>query len=256
MCVNHPDIPSSSTCRSCGKPVCLTCEFQLPNGHLVCPECANAPPVLRMEPSSALVEPPPLPTEPPPWPTEPPPIPVQPLPSSAGSATTLQMVEPPPIPILPQYARPTLKDVRCVQHSTVPAVELCKICNAPMCATCDFLIPGNIHVCPVCISAPPRKMSLERKLLVTFALILAAWTTLGMALLAGGFFNKAGMVDQKTLGILFSIFIFFPSLIGTALGISSHEKRLSNPASVWIAAIWNGVNMAVLLVLVIIGNLK
>ena len=55
------------------------------------------------------------------------------------------------------------------------------------------------------------------------------------------------------MDVLFAFLIFIPSLIGTGLGIGSLDKRLGNPPSVWIAAIWNSLISAAFVGLVFIG---
>jgi hypothetical protein len=145
----------------------------------------------------------------------------------------------------------------CLQHPEVAAVHVCKACGAPMCATCEFILPGDLHVCPRCVANPQKKLSGGRKKMLIGAYILAGWNTIGLATVMSGAF--AGMLrtkeDQAVFGVFFSIFLFIPSMIGGALGISSLDRRLSNPASVWIAAIWNGLLVLIHVVLLIIGHL-
>src|SRR5947207_399167 len=42
----------------------------------------------------------------------------------------------------------------CLQHPNLPATQSCKLCGKFMCATCDFVLPGEIHLCPACVAAP------------------------------------------------------------------------------------------------------
>lgn len=41
-CVQHPSVPASAQCNTCGAYVCPTCDFALPRGLHVCPACAVA----------------------------------------------------------------------------------------------------------------------------------------------------------------------------------------------------------------------
>jgi len=165
----------------------------------------------------------------------------------------------PPIIGENEYLPPRhIEALKCVQHPHVSAVNVCKVCSAPMCAVCDFLLPGNVHICPRCVSAPPKRMARARKITLVSAYVFAAYNTLGMAFvmsgaLAGVFRTEAG---QALLGIIFSLFLFIPSLIGAALGISCIDKRLRNPLSVWIVAIWSCLLLGIHLALVVIGNFR
>lgn len=127
-----------------------------------------------------------------------------------------------------------------------------------MCATCDFLLPGNLHVCPRCVAAPPKRISAGRKKLVIAAYVFAIWGTLGMVAFmtgaAAGLFKSAG--GEAAVGAFYSIFLFIPALVGGGLGISCFDRRLRNPPSVWGAAIWNSILLLIHVMLVIIGNLK
>lgn len=146
--------------------------------------------------------------------------------------------------------------VVCAHHPNVQAVRRCAVCGAPMCATCDFELPGRVHVCPTCVAAPRQGLSGKRKGYLVWSYVLAAWCTLGLAVIFSG--ALAGTVESQAgvevLGVIIFLLIFAPSIIGTALGFAALERRLANPASVWVAAIWNGIILAVLLLLVIIGS--
>jgi len=50
--------------------------------------------------------------------------------------------------------------------------------------------------------------------------------------------------------------LFFPAIVGAALGISCLDRRLNNPATVWIAAVWNSLLLGLHIILIVIGNLK
>ena len=125
-----------------------------------------------------------------------------------------------------------------------------------MCPVCDFMLPGNVHLCPKCVIAPRRPMSTGRKQLLIAAYIFAVWNTVGTFLLFSGVFASFAKSDRAAVGLIISVFIFMPSIIGTALGVSTLDKRLSNPPVVWGAAIWNGIITGIHLLLIIIGNFK
>lgn len=155
---------------------------------------------------------------------------------------------------IPPAAKLALK---CQTHPAADAVACCQSCGAPVCATCDFLFPGNLHLCPNCATNPRQKMSSGRKKLVAWSVGLAIWNTLGVILLFVG--ALSGMAKDKqseeALGIVLSLFFLMPTLIGLALGIASIEKRMSNAALAWVGAIWNGVILAIWILLMAIGNM-
>jgi hypothetical protein len=156
----------------------------------------------------------------------------------------------------PDMAAAQVCAMRCLQHPNVAAVQVCKSCGAPMCGTCDFLLPGNIHVCPRCVAAPPKGLSGKRKRLLYTAYGFAVWNTLGLALLMSGVLASEFQTKEKEqiLGVIYSVFLWIPSLIGAALGISCLDRRLRNPGSVWGAVIWTCILLGIHIVLVVIGN--
>ena len=146
---------------------------------------------------------------------------------------------------------------RCVAHPNVPAVRCCKACGAPMCATCDFELPGGVHVCPQCATSPRRAgLSGKRKAHLVWSYVLAVWSTIGVVALFSGALAGAVQTEEElqVLGIVIYLLIFVPSLIGTALGFAAFDRRLGTPTAVWVAAIWNSIILAGLMLLTIIGT--
>jgi hypothetical protein len=226
VCVQHPNIAAVARCGSCGMGICQTCDFLVPspsnstsmlqlggNMHL-CPNCIAA--------------------------------------RGAGGFV------PSPIPRPQPSVIPLGSGIVCTLHAGVPAVRNCHVCHKPMCQTCDFELPGQFHVCPNCATNPDRKMGSSRKRNLIIAYLLGGWSTLGLALLLSGVF--AGMAKSKSdleaIGVVISMLVFLPALAGIALSISSLDRKLGNPGSVWGAVVWNSINVAVLILLVIIGNMK
>lgn len=143
----------------------------------------------------------------------------------------------------------------CAQHPAVPAVVTCMVCGSPICQTCDFAFAGNTHVCPRCIATKDKGPTGKRKLLIAATYGIALWGTVGLVLLFAGVLTGAfrDKSSEEALGIAIHMLLFIPSLIGVGLSIASFDRRLPNPASLWIAALWNGLIFTVLLILVIIG---
>ena len=82
--------------------------------------------------------------------------------------------------------------------------------------------------------------------------ILAVWGTIALVVLfAAG--TVATELETEALGMALSILGFLPTIIGLGLGIASFDRRLGNPSAVWIGTIWNIVNLAVWLLLIIAG---
>jgi hypothetical protein len=145
-----------------------------------------------------------------------------------------------------------------VQHPDVSAVHVCKGCGAPVCAICDFLLPGNFHLCPKCVAAPPKRMARARKISMVSAYVFAAYGTLALSFVMSGALARMARTrgDLAMIDIIFSVFVFVPSMIGAALGISCIDPRLRNPVSVWVAAIWNSLLLVIHIILNVLGNLR
>ncbi len=155
------------------------------------------------------------------------------------------MSTPPPLPHAPPAE---LVGRMCQNHPQMPAAHLCQGCGAAVCITCDFALPGGVHLCPNCAVTPRGGLTGKRKGLLVWALLLAVVTTVGLGLV----FSMP--MDEEAAGAVF-VGLFITGVIGGALGISCFERRMGNPPIVWVAGIWNIVLLAVLVLLVIVGNL-
>jgi hypothetical protein len=123
-----------------------------------------------------------------------------------------------------------------------------------MCEVCQFTFTGGTYLCPECASRPETGLSKWRKTYIVWAYILAAWASLGMVLtFTGALAGFAQDMGETGFGILLAAVVFLPSIIGTALGISTIERRLSNPPVLWGAAIWNGLVMGGFLLMIVVG---
>lgn len=126
-----------------------------------------------------------------------------------------------------------------------------------MCTTCDFAFPGDVHLCPECASKP-QGLSPKRKRLVIGAYAMGVISLLSLVgIMALG---AMGLVDDKSsqgaAAVLGGLVMFVSAIVGTSLGVGALDRRLGNPLSVWIAAIFNGIILAILILLVIVGNLS
>jgi hypothetical protein len=214
-CVQHPEVPAVYLCKLCCRPICDTCAFAVDGGQ-VCPDCFVRQSKLRVARQPPIID-----------------------------------ADPPPVPVMvPEGAR-------CVQHPHLQATQQCKSCGAFMCATCDFALPGGIHVCPACAAAPKTDLSPRRKKLVAGSFALAVWSTIGLAILFSGALANTvrSKEDEQALGLALMLLVMLPAIIGMTLGFSAVDRRLTNPAILWVAAIWNTVLLGGFLLLCIIGNL-
>jgi hypothetical protein len=148
--------------------------------------------------------------------------------------------------------------VSCVQHRSVPATRQCKLCGAFMCATCDFSLPGGLHACPKCATAPRSELSSRRKKLLIGSYALAIFSTFGMTVVMSGALAEMARSREgrEALGFICMGIALVPSLVGMALGFSAVDRRLANPMSLWIATIWNIIILSAFLLLSLIGILR
>ena len=162
-----------------------------------------------------------------------------------------------PVPWAPPPAFVQPLNVACQRHPAVTAIYLCTTCKAPICGTCAFSFPGGIHLCPSCATSPKKPLSGKRRSLVIGALALATWSTIGMVVMFSGALRETVTEsDAQALGIVIGLLVGMPAIIGGGIGISCFDRRLSNPPVVWVAAIWNGILLAVWVLLSIIGVMR
>lgn len=129
---------------------------------------------------------------------------------------------------------------------------------ATMCPTCDFEFPGHFHLCPTCATNPQTTLSPRRKRLIGLAYALAVVATLIIAVLFSGALADTERSNAEMEGIynLIGVVVFAATVGGVALSLSALDKRLGNPAILWGAVIWNGMLLALWVLLSIIGSLN
>ncbi len=169
---------------------------------------------------------------------------------AAGPPAELQ-ASPPSEPEVPA-------GVRCRQHPEVEATAKCKLCGTFVCTTCVFEVPGGIKLCPACATAPRSALNPKRKMLLIGSFVAAAWCSLVLGALMGGFFRSMGRGKeaQQMLGTLLMFILIIPSIIGVALGFSAMERRMTNTMAIWIATIWNSLILGSFILLMIYGVAK
>ncbi len=146
----------------------------------------------------------------------------------------------------------------CSDHPELPAVARCSHCGKPICQTCDFAFPPDLHYCPTCAVESTTTVTWRRKRSVIAAYVIAAWCTVGfpvfivLAAMGGG----GSEAKQTALGGLLMLFVFFPSVAGTALGVGAVDRRAGTPWWIWGAVVWNSLILAGMMLLMLIGSLS
>lgn len=150
-----------------------------------------------------------------------------------------------------------MEGVTCLTHPSSTAVAYCQTCRTPVCATCVFVFPGGIQLCPACASNPTPQISPKRKRLAWWSIGLAAWSVLalvGMFVLIASVGTKG--TDAESMGAAFYVLSLLPAIVGIALGVGTFDRRLSTPAGAWIGVIGNGVVILIWVLLMILGSMK
>jgi hypothetical protein len=269
--VVHPDVPASFCCNDCGKTFCDNCGFSEEYRNILCMECIarRSPPPVRtphqnlppVEPELAkkmadksdieLID---MLGSPDDWKPETLNAARAELQGRNVPISSTENAVPPEIPETPEVPA----GIMCAQHAKVQATQQCRRCGGYMCPTCDFAFPGGIHFCPTCVSSADEGLSGRRKKFMIWAYVLAAWSTVGMTCLLSG--AMSGMVhnkeEQTALGWVLLIFVLAPAITGLSLGLTAKRKQVSNPATLWIAIIWNAILIASFVVLMLIGLTK
>lgn len=172
----------------------------------------------------------------------------------AASEDSAASEDPTAPPVVPQG--PTLPaGATCVQHPNVAATQRCRRCGAFMCATCDFSFPDDLHFCPACVAGTGEGLSPRRKKYLIAAYALAVWSTVGMTCLVSGALSGIAESEQEqvALGWVLLLSVLGPALTGLSLGITSKRRHEPNPASLWIAIVWNAILVTCFVVLMLIG---
>ncbi|HEV7671879.1 MAG TPA: hypothetical protein VGS22_25435 [Thermoanaerobaculia bacterium] len=146
---------------------------------------------------------------------------------------------------------------QCAYHPDSPAVVSCKLCSRWICATCDFALPGDVHLCPSCIETQSTvDVNPKRKKWSYIALALAAWSTFLSLLLFVGVFNSLlNSEGGEAFDRVITTLIFWPCVIGTGLAMGALDKKLKNTGLMKAALWWNAAIGGVFLLLILASNL-
>jgi hypothetical protein len=157
---------------------------------------------------------------------------------------------------IPRPAAPHGLNIPCVQHPEVMAVARCRICSRGVCATCDFLLPGNVHACPACLETEPSTaLTPKRRAAMIIAMLIAGFCTLMFMLLMTGTLHRTFGASETT-NLLVGNAILWPAIAGVVVALTALDRRLGNPAGVWVAVAWNAVNLSIFLLLMVVGLMQ
>jgi peptidoglycan/LPS O-acetylase OafA/YrhL len=155
------------------------------------------------------------------------------------------------------YAMEPIAGAFCTSHPGSPAVCYCQTCRAPVCATCVFVFPGGIQLCPACASNPRPQISPRRQRLVWWSVGLAIWCVLGLiAMVVLVRQNPTSKANAEAIGTAFVFLTLLPSIVGVALGVATFDRRLSTPGIVWVGIIGNGLVLLIWVLLMIVGAMR
>lgn len=218
-CAVHPRQSAVADCAACGKHICALCTFDL-NREKYCSDCA------AVQASAQNAQ------------------------QANSGLLTLNSGA---------WRRTAAPAVNCAEHPDNPAVAHCRVCAKAVCATCDFALPGGVHLCPNCVetSQSSDEVSPRRKKLAYIALALAVWSTILFVMMFAGAFNHLFTDDASgnAADILITNLTLWPLLIGTGLAMSANERRLRSTGVMKLALWWNAILGGIFLLFVILANL-
>ncbi|MEO7413454.1 MAG: hypothetical protein ABIZ81_08855 [Opitutaceae bacterium] len=182
-----------------------------------------------------------------------------PIPLESVTATTTHAgsAMPPPLPIIPPLPETAARSaaVYCARHPSTTATARCDSCGTLMCANCNLILDGNTHVCPACAAAWSEAPNAKRPASVIWSLAFAGWCTVGLvALLVAASMTKLDIEQGgKLVRGLCTFGIIVPAIAGFALGLNAIKRREKTSALAWVATLWNGILLLILLLALVMG---
>lgn len=129
---------------------------------------------------------------------------------------------------------------RCVNHPEIDATQRCRQCRAAICATCDFVFPGDVHLCPTCATTTTsRPLASSRKTTLAASFVAALFTTAVLVAAPLGAFESAAQ-DEAFVQLL-GMVVLVSVVLGLGLSLASLDGRAGNPPACWLSAAWNVV---------------
>jgi len=158
-------------------------------------------------------------------------------------------------PAATTFLTPLADGAHCIQHVDTPAVVRCTKCREALCGTCAFEFPGRVFLCPTCACTPRTGVTGRRRVYAIWSIVLAAWGSLGTALVFAGLFAEVAETDveAEAFGIFLMLVVVLPLVIGLGLGVSSFERGVKGQVLAWVGTIWNGLLVGTWLLLMVVG---
>ena len=223
-CAVHAHQKAVGDCAACHKHICALCSFEL-NRQRYCSDCA-ANEAGRQNRDMAT-----------------------------GGLVTLNLTSAPS----GGWRRADAPPAPCAVHPDNVSVAACRLCTKPVCATCDFAMPGGVHLCPSCVenSQASPEVNPKRRKLSYIAIALASWSTLMLVLMFAGAFNSlfADEATGKGADVIITNITMWPLLIGTGLAMSAMDRKLKSTAIMKVAVWWNGILAGLFLLFIFAANL-
>ena len=224
VCAVHPRQKAVGGCDACKKPICALCSFDL-NRQRYCGDCAADQAAIQ----NRQVQ--------------------------TGGLITLGLTSAPS----GSFRRAEAPAPNCAEHPENPSVAWCRLCAKPVCSTCDFAMPGGVHLCPTCVetSQSSDEVNPKRRKLSYIGLALAAWSTILLVMMFSGAFNSLFTDDEggQAADVIITNLTLWPLLIGTGLSMSALDRRLKSTMIMKVAVWWNGILAGLFLFFIILANL-
>jgi len=139
----------------------------------------------------------------------------------------------------------------CQNHQQVPAAHRCYRCSARICSVCDFTFPGEVHLCPRCVTSGGGLSPGRHGMMVAAYTMAAVATFIIIAIIVAAATRSISGGGIIIMGLI-SLLLVPTIIIGLGLGVGALDRNFSNPVSLWIAASWNGLLGLILILLVLI----
>jgi hypothetical protein len=145
--------------------------------------------------------------------------------------------------------------VKCINHAAVDAVYRCRYCSAGICETCAFSFPGELHLCPSCVTKQPPALTAQRRKYLTWSYVAASVTTLTLTLtfVLGASAGSRTAEDNQAIDTFVGWVLMISLVVGLVCGALARPRGQPSPAAVRGAWIWNWVLAGVFVLMMIVG---
>jgi hypothetical protein len=149
-------------------------------------------------------------------------------------------------------ASPTVE--RCVAHPEVAASVECRGCRSWTCETCDFVFPGDVHLCPKCVKSYATSTSAWRRRARNRSLVYGGVATAFFASLP-----LAGVLAESEAGLTVLGILAFGggggfALAGLAHGVDAIHRVSAPRLGERLPKIWSQVLIGLMVLISVIGT--